>query len=104
MSIDFKYKLEEDKKITNDYLVENISAAYEIVNVATDSNNVVTYFSINPKDSSKIIYPQKGYEFHLQEDGRYWHPILTRDDSQFEIENNELVNISSSLNLELDLD
>jgi len=100
MSIDFYYKPEDNLTVTKDKLLRDLSDSYDIVKLTTNSDNVVTYFAVNPKNKKNIIY-EKGFEFHLKDDGSYWHPILTRDDDKFDIENLELESISFQLDLEL---
>lgn len=71
MSIDFHYKnLYEGEKITKEKLIERLSTNFDIVKVTTNSDGIVNYFAINPKDKENIIY-ENGFEYHLQEDGRY---------------------------------
>lgn len=101
MSIDFYYKSENGQTIAKEQLIKELSDSYDIVDVKIDQDDKVTYFAVNPKDQKNVIY-EKGYEFYLQDDGIYWHPILTRDDDKFDIENSEVMLISSRLSLELD--
>lgn len=104
MSIDFRYKhISNEQHLTKEELIRLLSSDFDILTVTTNPDNIVSYFAVNPKDKEKVIY-EKGYEFHLQSDGRYWHPILTRDDAAFEKENVTINDIASNLNLELDLD
>lgn len=104
MSIDFCYKnLSKGENITKERLIERLSANFDILKFTTNSDNVVSYFAVNPKDKKHIIY-EHGYEFHLQEDGRYCHPIVTRDDALFEKENIVINDIASDLSLEMDLE
>ncbi len=103
MSIDFYYKHISGEQIKKEELVQKLDSDFDILSVTTNQNNIVNYFSVNPKDKQKIIY-EKGYEFHLQEDGRYWHPTLTRDDKEMEIENEAVNDVAFSLDLELDFD
>lgn len=101
MSIDLYYKFNVGKKLTKALLDESLSGDYDIINIQANKDGVVKYFSVNPKDKKLVIY-EKGYEFHLQDDGRYWHPILTRDDTQFETENNLLTLLSIRLGFDLE--
>lgn len=101
MSIDFYYKHTSGKKITKEELTEKLSSDFDILKVTTNKNGTVSYFAINSKDKEKNIY-EKGYEFHLQEDGRYWHPTITRDDNEMETENEVVNDIVFNLDLELE--
>jgi hypothetical protein len=103
MSIDFFYRTEEKKPITEEYLRKHLSNEYDVVHLVKNSDGLLEYFSINPVDPSKIVY-QNGYEYHLQEDGRYWHPILSRDDDKFEIEHEVLQSIAVDLYMEYEDD
>lgn len=104
MSIDVFYKLEEGKKITKDFLQKELSKEYDFIDIRVDENNVVTDFAVNPKKKENILYKEKGYEFHLQEDGRYWHPIHTRDTDEYNIEQMVIGDIYISLDLEEEFD
>ena len=101
MSIDFNFKDTSGKDITKEELIQNLSSDFDILKVKKNANNVVSYCAVNSKDNEKNIY-EKGYEFHLQEDGRYWHPTLTRDDDEMETENETVNDIAFTLDLELE--
>jgi len=101
MSIDFFFKQDDGESITKEFLLKNLQVDYDVVKIQTNDDNIVTYFSVNPKDKEKIVY-EEGYEFVLQDDNRYWHEILSRDDDEFGIENAVINDIALALHLELD--
>lgn len=88
MSVDIHYNSYDDGNppITYDFLVEAVKDTFEIVKYWTNNDNVVTGFSLDPKDKTKK-HPSGGvYEFHLQEDGSYWYSLFSREDAGYEIE------------------
>lgn len=101
MSIDVRLvPLNDNIKITKEFLLERIPSDLELIKFTESENEEITFFQVSP---TVLSNPENiPFEFHLQEDGSWWHPVYTRSDDGFELDQEIVDLVITYLRLEQD--
>jgi len=101
MSVDFYLKPDDpEKKLTREEISKNLEGKFRIFDIGLDADGFVSDFKLEQLNESipeKLIF-----EFHRQDDGRWWHPVVAVSDEAFGFEQEVIGEVCVELGMEQD--